>query len=56
MSKTINIPAVNKRFCAQIQTIIDNKTKPLGSLGKLESVALQLALLQSQSASFESQK
>lgn len=56
MPNITRIPAVNKQFCPQIQAIIDNKTKPLGSLGKLESVALQLALLQSQNASFTSQK
>ncbi|TOL94515.1 nicotinate-nucleotide--dimethylbenzimidazole phosphoribosyltransferase [Vibrio parahaemolyticus] len=35
-------------FSADIQTRIDNKTKPLGALGLLEKVALQLALIQSQ--------
>ncbi|NMV27976.1 nicotinate-nucleotide--dimethylbenzimidazole phosphoribosyltransferase, partial [Vibrio parahaemolyticus] len=31
-------------FAAEIQARIDNKTKPVGSLGLLEKVALQLAL------------
>ncbi|PFG56043.1 nicotinate-nucleotide-dimethylbenzimidazole phosphoribosyltransferase [Vibrio sp. ES.051] len=35
-------------FAAEIQARIDNKTKPVGSLGQLEKVALQLALIQSQ--------
>ncbi|HHF0560189.1 TPA: nicotinate-nucleotide--dimethylbenzimidazole phosphoribosyltransferase [Vibrio antiquarius] len=35
-------------FAAEIQARIDNKTKPVGSLGLLEKVALQLALIQSQ--------
>ncbi|PSW13561.1 nicotinate-nucleotide--dimethylbenzimidazole phosphoribosyltransferase [Photobacterium rosenbergii] len=36
------------RFSAEIQQRIDQKTKPLGALGQLESVAHQLALIQSQ--------
>ncbi|MGR5062189.1 nicotinate-nucleotide--dimethylbenzimidazole phosphoribosyltransferase [Photobacterium sp. DNB22_13_2] len=36
------------RFSGEIQDRIDQKTKPLGSLGQLEKVAHQLALIQSQ--------
>ncbi|HAS8091176.1 TPA: nicotinate-nucleotide--dimethylbenzimidazole phosphoribosyltransferase, partial [Vibrio vulnificus] len=39
---------LEQQFAAEIQHIIDNKTKPLGALGQLEQVALQLALIQSQ--------
>lgn len=38
---------LEQQFAAEIQHIIDNKTKPLGALGQLEQVALQLALIQS---------
>ena len=39
------------RFSAEIQQRIDQKTKPLGALGQLESIAHQLALIQSQGKS-----
>lgn len=39
---------LEQTFAAEIQHIIDNKTKPLGALGQLEQLAHQLALIQSQ--------
>ncbi|MHA2937370.1 nicotinate-nucleotide--dimethylbenzimidazole phosphoribosyltransferase [Vibrio sp. RC27] len=39
---------LDRKFQAQIQTKIDQKTKPLGALGQLEVVAAQLATIQSQ--------
>ena len=42
------IAQLNRQFEAEIQDIIDNKTKPLGALGQLEQLAMQLALIQSQ--------
>jgi nicotinate-nucleotide--dimethylbenzimidazole phosphoribosyltransferase len=40
-----DIPPVSKTRSAQYQARIDNKTKPLGALGQLEPLALQLALI-----------
>jgi len=42
------ISPLNKDTLAFIQAKIDNKTKPLGSLGALEPLALQLALITEQ--------
>ncbi|OQQ03961.1 nicotinate-nucleotide--dimethylbenzimidazole phosphoribosyltransferase [Vibrio campbellii] len=39
---------MDRFFASEIQARIDNKTKPLGALGLLEKVALELALIQSQ--------
>lgn len=39
---------MDRSFTSEIQARIDNKTKPLGALGLLEKVALELALIQSQ--------
>lgn len=46
---------LDTQFDAQIQNHIDQKTKPLGALGQLETIAAQLARIQSQaSGSFPS--
>jgi nicotinate-nucleotide--dimethylbenzimidazole phosphoribosyltransferase len=40
------VPEIDKELTAKAQYIIDNKTKPLGSLGKLETVAVRLCGMQ----------
>ena len=42
------ITSLSHQYDAEIQHIIDNKTKPVGALGVLESVASQLARIQSE--------
>lgn len=44
---TFDIPPLDSRLMPEIKARIDNKTKPLGALGRLEEVALKVGLVQS---------
>ena len=46
MNPDIKIPALDQSLIARLQHKLDNKAKPVGSLGRLESLAAQVGLIQ----------
>ncbi|XQW85628.1 nicotinate-nucleotide--dimethylbenzimidazole phosphoribosyltransferase [Thalassotalea piscium] len=43
-----NIKPLSTQYLSQLETTVNSKTKPIGALGQLEDLALQLGLIQSQ--------
>src|SRR4051812_22749422 len=50
MSFPTIVPTANPTLAAQLEDAINNKTKPIGSLGALETLARQLGLVQGSTA------
>ncbi|MEL7468963.1 MAG: nicotinate-nucleotide--dimethylbenzimidazole phosphoribosyltransferase [Pseudomonadota bacterium] len=46
MLESLSIPGIDPELGKQVQNAIDTKTKPPGSLGRMERLALQMALAQ----------
>jgi nicotinate-nucleotide--dimethylbenzimidazole phosphoribosyltransferase len=46
LDSSMTISSSNTELETEVRRLIDNKTKPLGALGRLEELALQIALIQ----------